>query len=75
MEHCTSFVSLVGRSGGSDTVIATSVSSVCLLHQSPGINIPGRVLYSVSEHAWHRMRDDINMEITVYVCVCLCVCE
>jgi hypothetical protein len=42
---------------------------------APRINIPGPVLYSVNEHAWHRMKDGINMEINVCVCVCVCVRE
>ena len=67
MAHCTRFPSLVGRSGGSDNIIATAVFSLCLLHQPPRINIPCLVLYSVNEHAWHRMKNDINMEISVYI--------
>jgi len=70
MDHCTRFLSLVGRSGGSDNIIATAIS-LFLLHQPPRINIPGLVLYSVNEHAWRRMKYDINMEISVCVCVCV----
>jgi hypothetical protein len=74
MDHCTRFLSLFGSGGGSDNIMATAVSSLCLLHQPPRIKIPGPVLCSVSEYAWHRMKDDINMEISVCVCACVRVC-